>query len=221
MTSVEADWLVAHGAPRGNVRVIPIGPMNDADASAEPARELLGDRQIVLLLGQLHTYKGYRELLAAAARFADRRDVLFVFGGPDIRGHARIFRNAPANVRYLPSVDDAMRDSLLQACTLLCVPSSRESFGLVAVEAWACGKPVIGGPAPATRALIDHGVDGFVVAQEPGAIEARLRELIDNPELARQMGAQGRAKVQQRFTWPSIAAAYLELYQELGVRPRS
>jgi glycosyltransferase involved in cell wall biosynthesis len=221
MTNTEADWLVAHGAPKDNLRVIPIGPMNDPEASVAPARELLGDRQIVLFLGQLHAYKGYRELLAAAARFADRRDVLFVFAGPDIRGHARIFRNAPGNVRYLPSVDDAMRNSLLQACTLLCVPSSRESFGLVAVEAWACGKPVIGGPAPATRELIDEGVDGWAVAQDPGAIEAPLRTLLDNPDLARQMGAQGRAKVQQRFTWPSIARAYLRLYEELGVRPRS
>src|ERR1700737_3931368 len=96
-TNVEADWLVAHGAPRGNVRVIPIGPMNDPDASAEPARGLLGDRQIVLFLGQLHEYKGYRQLLAATERFTDRRDVLFVFAGPDLRGHAGIFRNAPAN----------------------------------------------------------------------------------------------------------------------------
>ncbi len=221
MTNTEADWLVAHGAPRSNVRVIPIGPMNDPEASAAPARELLGDRQIVLFLGQLHDYKGYRELLAAAERFTDRRDVLFVFAGPDLRGHARIFNNAPANVRYLPSVDDTMRNALLQACAVLCVPSSRESFGLVAVEAWTCGKPVIGGPAAATRELIDDGVNGFVVAQEPSAIEARLRTLLDEPSMARQMGAQGRAKVQARFNWPVIATAYLQLYQELGVRPRS
>jgi glycosyltransferase involved in cell wall biosynthesis len=104
---------------------------------------------------------------------------------------------------------------------MLCVPSSRESFGLVAVESWACGKPVIGGPAAATRELIDDGVDGWVVAQDPAAIEARLRALLDDPDLARQMGAQGRAKVQKRFAWPSIATAYLQLYEELGVRPRS
>ena len=59
------------------------------------------------------------------------------------------------------------------------------------------------------------------VAQDPSAIEARLRSLLEKPELARQMGAQGRAKVQARFAWPAIATAYLELYQELGVRPRS
>ena len=221
MTNVEADWLVAHGTPRGNVRVIPIGPMNDPDASAAPARGLLGDRQIVLFLGQLHEYKGYRQLLAATERFTDRRDVLFVFAGPDLRGHAGIFRNAPANVRYLPSVDDAMRNSLLQACSLLCVPSSRESFGLVAVEAWSCGKPVIGGLAAATRELIDDGVDGWVVAQDVTSIAARLRTLLDNPDLAREMGAQGRAKVQARFSWPTIASDYLRLYEELGVTPRS
>ncbi|OLB92117.1 MAG: hypothetical protein AUI15_21640 [Actinobacteria bacterium 13_2_20CM_2_66_6] len=221
MTKTEADWLRAHGARNDNIRVIPIGPMNDPGAPAAPARELLGDRQIVLFLGQLHHYKGYRELLAVAARFTDRRDVLFVFAGPDLRGHARVFSHAPANVRYLPSVTDAMRNALLQACAVLCVPSSRESFGLVAIEAWNCGKPVIGGPAAATRELIDDGVNGWAVAQDPSAIEARLRSLLEKPELARQMGAQGRAKVQARFAWPAIATAYLELYQELGVRPRS
>ena len=221
MTNTEGDWLRAHGAPANTLRVIPIGPMNDPDASAEPARALLGNRQIVLFLGQLHAYKGYRELLAAAARFEDRRDVLFVFAGPDLRGHAKVFSHPPANVRYLPHVDDAMRNALLQACTVLCVPSSRESFGLVAIEAWSCGKPVIGGPAAATRELIDDGVDGFVVPQEPAAIESRLRTLLDDPEQADQMGAQGRAKVQARFAWPAIADAYVALYQELGVRPRS
>jgi glycosyltransferase involved in cell wall biosynthesis len=221
MTHTEADWLQAQGAPSDRLRVIPIGPMNDPAASAEPARQLLGNRRIVLFLGQLHEYKGYRELLAAAARFGDQRDLLFVFAGPDLRGHARIFSRAPANVRYLPSVDDAMRNALLQACTVLCVPSSRESFGLVSIEAWNCGKPVIGGPAAATRELIDDGVDGFVVPQEPATIEARLRTLLDNPDRAREMGAQGRAKVQARFAWPAIAAAYVGLYQELGVRPRS
>jgi glycosyltransferase involved in cell wall biosynthesis len=221
LTNTEAAWLLEHGARRDTIRVIPIGPLNDPQASAAPARALLGDRKIVLFLGQLHDYKGYRQLLGAAARFADRRDVLFVFAGPDVRGHARAFLDAPANVRYLDSPDDAMRNSLLQACTVLCVPSSRESFGLVLVEAWACGKPVIGGPAAATRELIADGIDGWVVAQDPGAIEARLRTILDDEHLAEQMGARGRAKVRARFDWPAIAKNYLDLYAELGVTPRA
>ncbi len=219
LTHMESQWLVAHGAPAENVRVIPIGPLNDPTASPEAARRVLGDRKIILFLGQLHDYKGYRQLLVTAARFSDRRDVLFVFAGPDLRGHARIFRNAPSNVRYLPLVDDAMRNSLLQACSVLCVPSSRESFGLVLVEAWACGKPVIGGPAAATRELIDQGVDGWVVSQDPEAIAARLRPLLENENLAQEMGDHGREKVQKRFAWPAISKDYLRLYGELGVRP--
>src|SRR5439155_22516094 len=111
----------------------------------------LGEPRIVLFLGQRHDYKGFRRRLAAARLLASRQDSRFVFAGPDVRGHARAFANAPANVRYLASVDDRVRDSLLRACEVLCVPSSRESFGGALLDAWACGKPVIGGPAPAVK----------------------------------------------------------------------
>jgi glycosyltransferase involved in cell wall biosynthesis len=112
-------------------------------------------------------------------------------------------------------VDNALRDSLLNACTVLCVPSSRESFGSVVVEAWASGKPVIGGPAAATRELIDDGVDGWVVPQDPAAIAARLERLLDDENLARDMGCRGKEKVERRFNWESIALAHLDIYARL------
>ncbi|HEY9288216.1 MAG TPA: glycosyltransferase family 4 protein, partial [Candidatus Dormibacteraeota bacterium] len=163
LTQHEADWLARQGAPRERLRVIGIGPLSDPSASPAAARQLLGDRKLVLFLGQLHDYKGYRQLLEAAARLSDRDDLLFVFAGPDVRHHARRFKDAPANVRYLGRIDDDLRNSLLQACTVLCVPSSRESFGGVIVDAWACGKPVIGGPAPATRELVEPDRNGVLV----------------------------------------------------------
>ena len=218
LTSMEADWLVRHGAVREQVRVIGVGPLSNPQASPDAARALLGDRKIVLFLGQLHEYKGFRQLLRVAAQLEGRKDVVFVFAGPDLRGHARAFEHAPGNVRYLGRVDDAMRDSLLQACTVLCVPSSRESFGGAAVDAWNCGKPVIAGPAAATRELIEDGVDGWIVAQEPAAIAGPLVKVLDDDELGREVGARGRQKVQSRFSWPAIARAYLDVYAELGVR---
>jgi glycosyltransferase involved in cell wall biosynthesis len=212
---------VRHGAARERTRVIGFGPLSDPNASPAPARQRLGDRRIVLFIGQLHDYKGFHQLLKAAGLMQDRSDVLFVFAGPDIRGHARAFERAPANVRYLGTVDDTLRNALLQACAVLCVPSSRESFGGALIDAWACGKPVIGGPAPATRELIDDGVDGWIVPQDPAAIAARLALVLDDDELGQRAGARGRAKVAARFSWASIAAAYLELYAELGVTPPS
>jgi glycosyltransferase involved in cell wall biosynthesis len=215
LSRAEADWLVSQGARRERIRVIGIGPLSNPSAPPEPARELIGAGKIVLFLGQLHTYKGYRAVLGAARLLQGRQDVRFVFAGPDLRGHARAFATAGPNVRYLSTVADAVRDSLLQACTVVCVPSSRESFGGVLVDAWACGKPVIGGPAGATRELIEDGVDGWAVAQDPRVIADRIATLLDNPQLAEQMGARGKAKVEARFSWAAIAQAHLAMYQDL------
>jgi glycosyltransferase involved in cell wall biosynthesis len=216
LTAGEAKWLTGQGARTSRVHVIGLGPQNDPGASPEPAYHALGGRpRIVLFVGQLHTYKGFQALLGAAQRMGSRRDVLFVFAGPDVRGNARQFTRAGANVRWLGAVDNALRDSLLNACTVLCVPSSRESFGSVVVEAWASGKPVVGGPAAATRELIEDGVDGWVVPQDPAAIAARLEQLLDNESLARDMGCRGKEKVERRFNWENIALAHLDIYERL------
>jgi len=215
LTRTEADWLIAHGAPAERVSVIGAGPLSDPGATPEAARRLLGEGAIVLFLGQLHSYKGVETVVRAAAAMRDRPGLRFVFAGPDIRGHARLFKDAPPNVTYLAAVDDALRDSLLQACTVLCVPSARESFGLVLVEAWTAGKPVIGGPAAATRELIEDGVDGWSIPQKADALVDRLTLLLDDPSLARRMGIAGKTKVEERFSWPAIAAAHLAVYSRL------
>jgi glycosyltransferase involved in cell wall biosynthesis len=213
LTEGEAGWLERQGAPRQRLHVIGIGPQNDPDASPQLAFEALGDRRrFVLFLGQLHEYKGFDALLAAARRLANR-DVLFVFAGPDVRSHAHHISGP--NVRYLGAVDDELRDSLLSACSIVCVPSSRESFGIIAVEAWASGKPVIGGPAAATRELIENGVDGWVVAQDPIAIADRITQLLDDPNLAFDMGCRGKEKVDLRFTWETVADAHLDVYERV------
>lgn len=215
LTNSEARWLIGRGARPDRTHVIGLGPTNDPSASPAAAREMLGPDRIVLFLGQLHDYKGFRPLIEVARSYEHRRNLLFVFAGPDIRGNSRAFRGAPGNVRYLSKVDQAMRDSLLQACTVLCVPSSRESFGAVLVEAWACGKPVIGGPAAATRELIDEGVDGWTVSQDPRAIATVLGRLLDDDELCRRAGAAGRAKVAERYSWTAVANRHLAIYEDL------
>lgn len=216
LTHGEAAWLESQGAPRDRINVIGIGPMNDPEESPTRAFEALsGTPRIVLYLGQLHRYKGFQALLGAARRLDSLRDVLFVFAGPDVRGNSREFEGAGSNVRWLGAVDDTLRDSLLRACTVLCVPSSRESFGGVIVEAWSCGKPVVGGPAAATSELIEDGVDGWTVPQDPQAIANRLTRLIDNPGLADQMGARGREKVMRSYSWEAIANAHLDVYRRV------
>jgi glycosyltransferase involved in cell wall biosynthesis len=150
-----------------------------------------------------------------AARRLGGQDVQFVFAGPDVRGASRALARAEPNVRYLGQVDDRLRDSLLRACLVLCVPSSRESFGGVLVETWAAGRPVIGGPAPATRELIDDGEDGWSVPPEGSAIAERVTRLLTDPGLADRMGARGRAKVARRWSWSALADAHLAVYEQV------
>jgi glycosyltransferase involved in cell wall biosynthesis len=216
LTHGEADWLARRGADRKRLHVIGLGPQNDPAATPELARQKLGtDAKLVVFIGQLHRYKGFEELLGAARLLENRRDTLFVFVGPDVRGNAAAFATAGPNVKWLGSVPHELRDSLLAACEVLCVPSSRESFGSVIVEAWSCGKPVIGGPAGATRELIDDGVDGFVVPQEARVIAQRLERILDDQALAQDMGCKGKEKAAQRYSWAAIAESHVKLYEHL------
>jgi starch synthase len=216
LTQGEADWLEANGADRRRLHAIGLGPQNDPNASPQAAIDKVGaDRKIVLFLGQLHNYKGFGELLGAARLLEQRHDVQFVFAGPDVRGNGDAFARAGRNVTWLGSVGEDMRDSLLSACTVLCVPSSRESFGSVLVEAWSCGKPVVGGPAAATRELIDDGLDGFIAPQRADVIADRLTRVLDEPALASAMGRRGKAKLLQRYSWRAIADAHIAMYERL------
>ena len=216
LTNGEADWLASQGASRSRLRVIGIGPQNDPAATPDQARQKLQtDKKIVLFVGQLHAWKGFRAVLDAAEIMSARADTLFVFVGPDVRGNASAFSGRGANTTWLGSVSNELRDSLLSACTVLCVPSSQESFGSVVIETWTCGKPVVGGPADATRELIEDGVDGFVVPQDPDVIAERLTRILDDPGLAQSMGAKGREKVRQKYSWDAIARAHLDVYRSL------
>ena len=125
------------------------------------------------------------------------------------------FAAAGPNVTYLKTVSDEVRNALFGACTVVCVPSLRESFGGALVDGWACGKPVIGGLAPAARELVQDGVDGFLVPQDPAVIADRLRRLLDDPAAARQMGQIGRRKVESRYAWSVVAEAHLRIYNRL------
>jgi glycosyltransferase involved in cell wall biosynthesis len=105
----------------------------------------------------------------------------------------------------------------------LLLPSTGEAFGIVFLEAWAVGKPVIGARAGAIPWVIREEQDGLLVA--PGNVTetaASIERLIGNPEMGRRLGANGYAKVQAQYTVEHIAdrveAGYREVLARAGAR---
>ncbi|HEX6423403.1 MAG TPA: glycosyltransferase family 4 protein [Acidimicrobiales bacterium] len=217
LTPAEKATLVALGARADDVSVTGIGPILAPGADPLGFREKHGlDGPVVLFLGQHFRYKGFLALLAAAPLVWSRApETRFVFAGPPVGRSERSFRDVDRRISRLGRVDLQTKTDALAACDILCMPSTQESFGGVFTEAWSFGKPVVAGDIPAVRDVVDDGVDGLLVDQDPEAIAERLLHLIDDPAERGRMGAAGRDKVADRYSWPALAAATERIYRSL------
>jgi len=98
------------------------------------------------------------------------------------------------------------------------VPSRSESFGLVALEASACGIPVVASGVGGLLTLVDHGESGYLVPdRDPHGFARHIAHLLDNPCLAAQMGQCGASR-SRRYTWSLAAARLRRAYADLRVR---
>ena len=218
LTHAEQRTLVDLGVDPNDVTVTGTGPVLAPEGDGERFRRRHGiEGPVVLFLGQHFRYKGFMALLAAAPAVWRRvPDATFVFAGPAVGRSDRAFRRTDERVRRLGPVDLQTKTDALAACTVLCVPSIQESFGGVFTEAWSFGRPVVGGDIPPVREVVDEGVDGFLVDQRAGDIAERLVWLLDHPADAARMGAAGRRKVEERYSWPALAAATERIYESLA-----
>ncbi len=117
--------------------------------------------------------------------------------------------------RFLGFQGNGTLTDLYKACDTVCVPSRNEPFGIVVLEAWSCGKPVVstvnGGPAE----FVWHEVNGLKVYAHPDSIAWGLGTLFKNFEWARWMGRNGRMAVETAFSWDMIADQVLGVYDSL------
>jgi glycosyltransferase involved in cell wall biosynthesis len=107
---------------------------------------------------------------------------------------------------------------LLAACDVVVHPSRAESFGLVTIEAWAARRPIVVGDIPAVRSLVGSVPAALLV--DPGDDEELARTLIEllaDLERCQELGAVGRAEVEERFTWDRVGAAWDELLAGLAM----
>ncbi|MEU3552870.1 glycosyltransferase family 4 protein [Streptomyces fragilis] len=126
-------------------------------------------------------------------------------------------------VEFVKGISDAELVDLVRSAEVACVPSLYEGFSLPAAEAMATGTPLVattGGAIPEVA-----GPDGetclAVPPGDPGALAAALGRLLDDPQLRARLGAAGRARVLERFTWKRAAEGTVAHYREAVARRRA
>lgn len=174
----------------------------------------------VATLDRAHHFKRLDLAIAALSRAHSRDLHLVVAGGGEL---LEGFRAAAADagvedrVHFLGPVPHAELPDVLRACDLFALTTEPpESFGIVLIEALACGLPAIATDYPGVRAVIDDGETGYLVpAGDPAAAAAALDRMVAlGPEGRAAIGAEGRRRCEQRWAWPALLdrmdAAYAE-----------
>ena len=222
LTNAEKRILAGMGVPETRIHVVGMGPILAPESSAERFRRKRQiEGPIVLFIGQHYRYKGYVELLDSTELVWDSvPDAHFVFIGPPVGNSSSVFsKNSDPRVHFLGKTDLQEKTDALDACTLLCVPSTQESFGGVYTEAWSFGKPVIGCRIPAVSEVIDDGVNGILVDQDPSEIARKIVALLQDEGMRQSMGAAGKTKVEAKYSWDEIASRTEHAY-EFALRNR-
>jgi glycosyltransferase involved in cell wall biosynthesis len=217
-------WLITAA---GNGLRLEDYPLRDATLSRREL-DLPEDAFVLLFLGRKAEYKGFDLTLEAfKALCPDYPNLWLVAIGPDTEfSESLLSRNQDLpRFRNLGPVSEETKLAALNACDCLVLPSSGEAFGIVFLEAWIMGKPVIGARTLAVSTVIDHGRDGLLVT--PGDTKdliAGLARLLAEPALGSQLGARGRAKVMSRYTVSRITdvveGTYLRVLRRWGREAR-
>jgi glycosyltransferase involved in cell wall biosynthesis len=209
-------------------RVIPIGIGIDRFRAGEESKEKAeGIRKrhgtpIVFFVGRLIYYKGLDYLIEAMGHLRNRDAILLVAGEGPLKAHLQtlaVETGVSDRVVFLGKLSDDDLTYHYHACDVFVLPSvaNTEAFGIVQLEAMACGKPVISTDLPTGVPFVNvHGKTGLIVPPKNSrALADAIETLLGNTALASDYGEAGRRRVDEEFTVDIMLRRVLELYKEV------
>jgi D-inositol-3-phosphate glycosyltransferase len=220
----EVAELLRIGGIRDRITVVPCGVDVDQFRPDGPAAEK-GDRPRVLCVGRLVPRKGFDTVIRALAAIPDAE--LVIAGGPvaekldDDAEASRLRRLAERfgvadRVRLIGAVPRPDMPALLRSADVVVCSPWYEPFGIVPLEAMACGVPVV---ASAVGGFLDTVVDGatgtLVPPRRPDQLAAAVRKLLAEPFWREAYGTAGVDRARSRYSWDRIAAGTLAVYEDL------
>ncbi len=236
-TEVEREQLIRlYAADPGHIHIIPPGVDTDRfrPIPVEQAKERIGvctERRVILFVGRIEPLKGIDHLLYAIARVVERRPELreglcvpIVGGDLDpIHLDDEMVRLQELReeigigdiVTFLGAKDQEQLPYCYAAAEMVVMPSDYESFGMVALEAMACGTPVIASDVGGLSVLVRHGETGYrVPARDTEALADCIIHLLAEEDLRQRIGAQA-VRWARSFAWPRVADQIETLYRAL------
>lgn len=193
----------------------------------------------VLFVGRLTRQKGIIHLVHALPYINEGVQIVLCAGAPDTEAIAREMRveverarvGAPNDIIWIPDMVPVEQIIVLYShATLFVCPSVYEPFGIINLEAMACGAPVVAAAVGGIPEVVVHGQTGILVPFDPVSsadpeplrpeqyardLAAAINELLRAPERRQIMGAESRRRVESHFRWEAIAQQTLEYYEEL------
>lgn len=197
-----------------------IDPERFRRTARRDALDRLGVKEpYVLFVGRITDQKGIFHLLEAARRLPSGVQVVLCASSPDTPEiEARLARAVEGRpeVRWINQmipVEDVVQ--LYSHAAVFTCPSVYEPFGLINLEAMGCEAPVVASAVGGIREVVEDGATGLLVPPaRPEELAAALRRVLDDPSLARALGAAGRKRVEERFSWASVAERTERVYAE-------
>jgi D-inositol-3-phosphate glycosyltransferase len=230
--AAEATELVHHyGADRSRIEIVPPGVdhafFSPGDRSGARAALAVGDHPVLLFVGRIQPLKGLDVAVQALASMENRDAVLVAVGGTsgpagdahlaDVTEMAHELGVAH-RIRLVPAQPHHLLSTFYRAADAVLVPSRSESFGLVALEAAACGTPVIATSVGGLQTLVHHGESGFLVAgRDPERFARHADAVLADEALAALLGAGG-VRIARDYTWSTTAARLRRVYADVAAR---
>lgn len=215
-----ADSVADFDLDADQMRVVPLGV--DTETFAPSEQRVPG--RIVAIASADKPLKGVAHLLEAVAKVRTDHDVhleLVSHLEPGGTTEQRIAELGIADaVHVVSGISDDELAALLASAEVMCVPSLYEGFSLPTVEAMSCGTPVVASRAGALPEVVGTDASGAsecALLVEPGdaeALAAAIRTLMDAPDERARMGAAGRRRALERYSWTAVAEATVAAYSE-------
>lgn len=170
------------------------------------------DESFILFVGGMdraHYFKGVNVLLRAFSQLVSQHQTikLFLVGDGDLRAEYEklaVDLGLTEKVKFFGRVNELEKERLYRECKFLVLPSinSGEAFGMVLVEAMACGKAVVATNLPGVRLVCQDGVNGFLARPgDANDLTKKMKTLLEDQELCNKFGEAGRKRVEEKFNW--------------------